>query len=851
MKIILTEEQLKHIIAEMSTETINTEAKNVNTSPTDPQKEAGNYRMGHISIKGMKISIENPIGSERKFKKEDGSEGSVIMKNHYGYFGGTSGNGKDGDAVDVFIGPNPEGFERVYVIDQNKKDGSFDESKVMLGFDSKEQAKEAYMSNYSPDWKGFRTITGVSLRLFKKWLYRGNKQRKPFSEYVEIQKKKLDEEKGHGPKFTPFSKHDKIELVTNDPTLYDKKGNFKTGGNFPIKRNGEIYWVSRSLVVALYAFCKNENGEWCVLANKRRNGLWNVPQGYLDYGETTKRAAQRECEEETGIKIDISLIRSLGNSESRHLNASVTERFIATLPGTTSNYSNFSTANAENGEVLDIKWIPMSEIDKYYWISHQNSQAKEIFGYSNEIHTENDTDYSDLMNKLNFMAKNGKISPQKYKKIKEILYLNEGKLSDDSKNAIKEILNEYSNEQSVSESFSRYLYHYTTYNSLNKILKYNQFMLSPATETERDNEMNLGYKYFMSFTRQHTNKVGYAASREKSFGALGLNVRIVVNGNLIGSKYRGEPVNYHSKILKNKKNKQQKSIDFNIAKLPEIRQSEDRLLSNDNVIPNASNYIERIDIMVGTNLDGTIQKENLIYLYRIFDKAKKLKTKDNRGVVMPVHKFKNKIFIYNNERDFNFPTLENSIPIETELKTFLDKIKASRKFTKPFIAMAQGQTSLRKSAEIQFRNLSHKEEEKPLADGEAKEIGCAALAFAYVSCGPNPTRQKIEKKASKILTYILKGNIGGDLSEAVNRALIRGGNIFFVNGGFETFIIKTCPFIISHFKENRQLLSNYNIIATNIINAYGFDNSIKKTLTIIKSELNRGNKLILKNFNPI
>lgn len=190
--IILNEDQFK-LLLEMSMEEVEDRTKDVNLNPTDPQKEAGNYKMGHISIKGMKISIENPKGSSRKFKNDDGSEGSITMKNHYGYFGGTSGNGKDGDAVDVFIGPNPEGFERVYVVDQNAKDGSFDESKVMLGFDSKKEAKEAYLSNYSPNWKGFRTITGVSLRLFKKWLYRGNKQRKPFSEYVEIQKKKLEE----------------------------------------------------------------------------------------------------------------------------------------------------------------------------------------------------------------------------------------------------------------------------------------------------------------------------------------------------------------------------------------------------------------------------------------------------------------------------------------------------------------------------------------------------------------------------------------------------------------------------------------------------------------------------------
>lgn len=190
-KVIITESQLR-MLSEISSEEINTEAKNVNLNPTDPQKEAGNYKMGHVSIKGMGISIENPVGSVRKYKNEDGTDGSVTMKNHYGYFKNTSGNGKDGDAVDVFIGPNPEGFERVYVVDQNAKDGSFDESKVMIGFNSKEEAKKAYLSNFSKNWNGFRTITGVSLRLFKKWLYRGNKQRKPFSEYVEIQRKKLE-----------------------------------------------------------------------------------------------------------------------------------------------------------------------------------------------------------------------------------------------------------------------------------------------------------------------------------------------------------------------------------------------------------------------------------------------------------------------------------------------------------------------------------------------------------------------------------------------------------------------------------------------------------------------------------
>lgn len=190
-RIILNESQLK-MICEISISDIETEVKNVDLSPTDPQKEAGNYKMGHISVKGMGITIENPIGSIRKFKDNDGNEGTVTMRNHYGYFRKTRGNGKDGDAVDVFLGPHIENFDKVYVIDQNNKNDEFDESKVMIGFLSKEEAKRAYLSNYSPSWRGFRTITAVNLHTFKKWLYRGNKQRKPFSEYVAIQKHKIE-----------------------------------------------------------------------------------------------------------------------------------------------------------------------------------------------------------------------------------------------------------------------------------------------------------------------------------------------------------------------------------------------------------------------------------------------------------------------------------------------------------------------------------------------------------------------------------------------------------------------------------------------------------------------------------
>ena len=169
-------------------------SKEVDLNPTEPQREAGNYRMAHISVKGMTISIENPKGSKRYYgeKDADGNRKYNVMKNHYGYF--TKSLGKDGDAVDVFIGPNVDNFERVYCVDQKMK-GEFDETKVMLGFNSKEEAKGAYLSNYDENWKGFMAITSVPLKTFKKWLYRGRKQRQPFKDYVEIKKKQLKENK--------------------------------------------------------------------------------------------------------------------------------------------------------------------------------------------------------------------------------------------------------------------------------------------------------------------------------------------------------------------------------------------------------------------------------------------------------------------------------------------------------------------------------------------------------------------------------------------------------------------------------------------------------------------------------
>ena len=162
---------------------VQNEATRVETNPTEAQKEAGNYKKGHIKVDGMNITIEQPKGSIRRGKDASGKEWESEMHNTYGYIRGTEG--VDGDHIDIFLSDNPnEG--NVFVVDQVNKDGSFDEHKVMYGFADKESARKAYLSNYEDGWQGLGNITEVSKEEFKKWIGSSKRKTKPFAEYKGI-----------------------------------------------------------------------------------------------------------------------------------------------------------------------------------------------------------------------------------------------------------------------------------------------------------------------------------------------------------------------------------------------------------------------------------------------------------------------------------------------------------------------------------------------------------------------------------------------------------------------------------------------------------------------------------------
>lgn len=169
----------------------------VNTEPTEAQKEAGNYKKGHVQVGTFDITIEQPQGSVRKGTDANGKQWESKMHNTYGYIRGTIG--VDGDHIDVFLSNDIDGWNgrKVFVVDQYNPDGSFDEHKVMLGFNDADEAKSDYLANYEDGWEKGRRIdvTAVNLEDFEKWMGSSKRKTKPFGEYKNVKSESAESPK--------------------------------------------------------------------------------------------------------------------------------------------------------------------------------------------------------------------------------------------------------------------------------------------------------------------------------------------------------------------------------------------------------------------------------------------------------------------------------------------------------------------------------------------------------------------------------------------------------------------------------------------------------------------------------
>ena len=134
--------------------------------PTNAQKEAGNYKKGHIDFQGLDIRVENPTGTLRSGISPSGQPWEASMEADYGYIAGTEG--KDGEDIDVFVGPDKDA-QSAYIITIMKPPSfeNVDEQKVMLGYNTGAEAKRAFLRHYdSPRF--FGNMTAMTMTDFKK-----------------------------------------------------------------------------------------------------------------------------------------------------------------------------------------------------------------------------------------------------------------------------------------------------------------------------------------------------------------------------------------------------------------------------------------------------------------------------------------------------------------------------------------------------------------------------------------------------------------------------------------------------------------------------------------------------------
>jgi hypothetical protein len=168
----LTENAIKEKAAESPSS-----PRNEKNEPSKAQIDANNYEQPETEKLGFRVGVEQDVGSERKGIDEQGKSWRQVMRHIYGKIKGF-GKGFDGDEPDAFVGHG----RRIFVIDQTKPDGTFDEHKIMLGFKDEEDARQSYLSNYEKGWNRIGAITEMRPHELRQWLKNGGalKPAKPY-----------------------------------------------------------------------------------------------------------------------------------------------------------------------------------------------------------------------------------------------------------------------------------------------------------------------------------------------------------------------------------------------------------------------------------------------------------------------------------------------------------------------------------------------------------------------------------------------------------------------------------------------------------------------------------------------
>ena len=191
----------------------------------------------------------------------------------------------------------------------------------------------------------------------------------------------------------------------------------------------------------------------------------------------------------------------------------------------------------------------------------------------------------------------------------------------------------------ISERVSPVVFHFCSYSSCLGICQRNEFVLSHVMRGTADGDVNRD-KHYLSLTRQKTNTIGYSQNKD---------VRITLNGDKLNQRYKGGPVDYWGTSMGKQWYMQQGALTGHYDPHQSRTENEDRVFSKDPVIPNANEYIMRIDILLKPDRKGEYNPYYIQCIQEI------LKTG-----------FQKIVFVYGDDNSFN---MQNDNIINEQVRT--------------------------------------------------------------------------------------------------------------------------------------------------------------------------------------
>jgi len=161
--------------------------------------------------------------------------------------------------------------------------------------------------------------------------------------------------------------------------------------NFEFEHNGQKLWYSRSLACNLIIF-KTTNYDPMtithVLANKRgqgcefNKGLWNLPGGFIDFGEDAIDCALRETFEECGVdlkkrKCSCQLFKL--DTKPTGKRQTMVATYVILVDEDEVKDWELSNKNSEPDEVETVEWVNVNELDKYKWTNNQKNLINDAY----------------------------------------------------------------------------------------------------------------------------------------------------------------------------------------------------------------------------------------------------------------------------------------------------------------------------------------------------------------------------------------------------------------------------------------------------------------------------------------